>query len=63
VKQEVKETVQEKTKEAVQEAVKGTNPKDIINNVLKGDSTKKDSTKTTQQLQNKLNNLLKKKKN
>jgi uncharacterized protein involved in outer membrane biogenesis len=63
VKQEVKEAVQEKTKEAVQEAVKGTNPKDIINNALKGDTTKKDSTKTTQQLQNKLNNLLKKKKN
>jgi hypothetical protein len=65
VKQEVKETVQEKTKEAVQEAVKGTNPKDIINNVMKGDSAKKDSTKTkeVQQLQNKLNNLLKKKKN
>lgn len=63
VKQEVKETVQEKTKEAIQEAVKGTNPKDIINNALKGDSTKKDSTKATQQLQNKLNNLLKKKKN
>jgi hypothetical protein len=63
VKQEVKETVQEKTKEAVQEAVKGTNPKDIINNALKGDTTKKDSTKTTQQLQNKLNNLLKKRKN
>ncbi|MEJ0031133.1 MAG: AsmA-like C-terminal region-containing protein [Bacteroidota bacterium] len=63
VKQEVKETVQEKTQQAVQEAVKGTDPKDIINNVLKGDSTKKDSTKATQQLQNKLNNLLKKRKN
>ncbi|MEI9919247.1 MAG: AsmA-like C-terminal region-containing protein [Bacteroidota bacterium] len=63
VKEEVKQTVQEKTQQAVQEAVKGTNPKDIINNVLKGDSTKKDSTKATQQLQNKLNNLLKKRKN
>lgn len=63
VKQEVKETVQEKTKEAVQEAVKGTDPKDILNNVLKPDSTKKDSANTTQQLQNKLNTLLKKRKN
>ncbi len=63
VKEEVKETVKEKTQEAVKEAVKGTNPKDIINNVLKKDSTKKDSTKEVQQLQNKLNNLLKKKKN
>lgn len=63
VKQEVKQEVQQKTQEAVQEAVKGTDPKDILNNVIKGDSTKKDSTKTTQQLQNKLNNLLKKRKN
>ena len=63
VKQEVKQEVQQKAEQAVQEAVKGTNPKDIVDNVLKGDSTKKDSTKATQQLQNKLNNLLKKKKN
>jgi hypothetical protein len=63
VKQEVKQEVQQKTEQAIQEAVKGTDPKDIINNVLKGDSTKKDSTKATQQLQNKLNNLLKKRKN
>jgi hypothetical protein len=63
VKEEVKQEVQQKTQQAVQEAVKGTDPKDILNNVLKGDSTKKDSTKTTQQLQNKLNNLLKKRKN
>jgi uncharacterized protein involved in outer membrane biogenesis len=63
VKEEVKQEVQQKTQEAIQEAVKGTNPKDIINNVLKGDSTKKDSTKEVQQLQNKLNKLLKKKNN
>lgn len=63
VKEEVKEAVQQKTEQAVQEVIKGTNPKDVINNVLKPDSTKKDSTKATQQLQNKLNNLLKKKKN
>jgi uncharacterized protein involved in outer membrane biogenesis len=62
VKKEVKETVEEKSKEAVKEAVKGTEPKDIVNKVLKPDSAKKDSTKTTQQLQNKLNTLLKKKK-
>lgn len=63
VKEEVKATVQEKTEQAIQEAVKGNNPKDIINNVLKPDSTKKDSTNQVQQLQNKLNNLLKKRKN
>jgi hypothetical protein len=62
VKKEVKETVEEKSKEAVKEAVKGTEPKDIVNKVLKPDSAKKDSSKTTQQLQNKLNTLLKKKK-
>jgi hypothetical protein len=62
VKEEVKETVQQKTQEAVEEAVKGTDPKDIVDKILKPDSTKKDSTNTTQQLQNKLNNLLKKKK-
>jgi uncharacterized protein involved in outer membrane biogenesis len=65
VKQEVKEAAQEKAQEAVQEAVKGTDPKDILNKVLKGDSTKKDSTgtKEVEQLKNKVNNLLKKKKN
>jgi hypothetical protein len=63
VKQEVKEAAQEKTQQAIQEAVKGTDPKEILNNVLRGDTTKKDSTKQVQQLQNKLNNLLKKKKN
>lgn len=63
VKEEVKQEVKEKTEQALKEAVQGTKPKDIINNVLKKDSTKKDSTKEIQQLQNKLNNLLKKKKN
>lgn len=64
VKKEVTEAAQEKAQEAVQEAVKGTDPKDIVNKVLKPDSTKKDSVaNTTQQLQNKLNSLLKKKKN
>ncbi|MEQ8425372.1 MAG: AsmA-like C-terminal region-containing protein, partial [Cyclobacteriaceae bacterium] len=77
VKEAVTNVVQEKSKEAVQEALKGTDPKDIVNNLLKGnkpDSTAqqtqtqqpKDSTKATpaeQLLQNKLNSLLKKKKN
>ncbi len=68
VKQEVTETAKEKTQEALQEVVKGTDPKDVVNNLLKpkADSTKKDTTatqKATEQLQNKLNNLLKKKKN
>ncbi len=61
-KEEVKEEVKQKAREAIQEAAKGGNPKDILNNVLKGDSTKKDSTKQVEQLKNKLDNLLKKKK-
>lgn len=76
VKEAITNVVQEKGKEAVQEALKGTDPKDIVNNLLKGnkpDTTQqaqtqqpKDSTKATpaeQLLQNKLNSLLKKKKN
>lgn len=71
VKEAITNVVQEKSKEAVQEALKGTEPKEIISNLLKGtkpDSTqqKTDSTKATpteQLLQNKLNSLLKKKKN
>jgi uncharacterized protein involved in outer membrane biogenesis len=65
VKEEVKEVVKDKTQQAIKDATEGQKPKDIINNVLKGDSTKKDSTSTKEikQLQNKLNNLLKKKKN
>lgn len=76
VKEAITNVVQEKSKEAVQEALQGSNPKDIVNNLLKGgaktDSAQtqtqapKDSTKATpaeQLLQNKLNSLLKKKKN
>jgi hypothetical protein len=76
VKEAITNVVQEKGKEAVQEALKGTDPKDIVNNLLKGnkpDSTTqtqknqpKDTTKAPeveQLLQNKLNSLLKKKKN
>lgn len=63
IKKEATEAVQQKAQEAVQEAVKGTDPKDIVNNILKPDTTRKDSTNATQQLQNKLNSLLKKKKN
>jgi L-lactate utilization protein LutC len=62
IKKEVTETAQKKADEAVKEAVKGTDPKDIVDKVLKPDSTKNDSTGATQQLQNKLNTLLKKKK-
>lgn len=76
-KQQVKEAVtniaEEKGKEALQQAVSGSSAKDIVGNILGGnkqDTTKKDTTKTTtapnptqQVLQNKLNNLLKKKKN
>ena len=78
-KQQVKEAVmqkaEEKGKEVVQQAIEGTKPKDIVNSILK---PKKDSTQTqtpqdtaktsTQEdakklLQNKVNGLLKKKKN
>ena len=72
VKEAITNVVQEKSKEAVTEALKGTGPKDIVNNLLKGnkkDSAQakegKDSTQAApveQLLQNKLNSLLKKKK-
>jgi len=73
VKEAITNVVQEKSKEAVTEALKGTDPKDIVGNLLKGnkpDSTQqkqegKDTTKVApveQLLQDKLNNLLKKKK-
>ena len=71
VKEAVTKVVEDKSKEVVQEALKGTEPKEIVSNLLKGtkpDSTqqKADTTKATpteQLLQNKLNSLLKKKKN
>lgn len=71
VKEAVTTVVEEKSKEVVTEALKGTEPKEIVSNLLKGtkpDSTqqKADTTKATpaeQLLQNKLNSLLKKKKN
>ncbi|MEK6780983.1 MAG: AsmA-like C-terminal region-containing protein [Bacteroidota bacterium] len=78
-KQQAKEAVaqkaEEKGKEAIQQAVEGTKPKDIVNSILKPkkDSTQsptqQDTAKTSVQkdaqklLQNKLNTLLKKKKN
>ncbi len=75
-KQQVKEAVtnvaKEKGKEALQEVLKESPAKDIVNNIL-GGGTKKDSTQTQDTtktadpvkdlLQNKLQNLLKKKKN
>jgi len=74
VKEAITNVVQEKSKEAVSEALKGSDPKDIVNNLLKGNKTdsaqqtqaQKDTTKAApveQLLQNKLNSLLKKKKN
>jgi hypothetical protein len=70
-KQQVKDAltnaVQEKGKEVLQKAVQNTPAKDIVNNLLgKKDTTKTDSTKKApvqDLLQNKLQNLLKKKKN
>jgi hypothetical protein len=74
VKEAVTQKAEETSKEVVQQAIEGTNPKDIVNNILKPkkDSTQsptQDTTKTSVQqdaqklLQNKLNGLLKKKKN
>jgi hypothetical protein len=69
-KEAVKNVAQEKATDAVKNLVKDSPAKDVINNILgggaKADSTKKDSTKTDpikDALQNKLNNLFKKKKN
>jgi uncharacterized protein involved in outer membrane biogenesis len=62
----VVETAKEQTQDALKQLTEGAKPKDVVNNLLKGDTTKKDSTKqapAVEQLQNKLNNLLKKKKN
>lgn len=69
VKEEVKETVtqvvEEKKDQLVKDLTEGQKPRDVINNLLKPDTTRKDSTKQkpVEQLQNKLNNLLRKKKN
>jgi uncharacterized protein involved in outer membrane biogenesis len=67
VKQEATKAVEEKKQQVVEDLTKGTAPKDVVNNLLKpkSDSTKKDSVAkpVQQQLQNKLNTLLKKKKN
>lgn len=67
VKEALTNVAEEKGKELVQKALEGDKAKDIVSGLLgtKQDTTKKDSTKTNtqQQLQNKLNNLLKKKKN
>ncbi len=73
VQQAVTNAAEQKGKEAVQQAVKGTKVEEAVNDLLgikKADSTKaRDSTQTPKpadpvnQLQNKLQNLLKKKKN
>ena len=74
VKEAVTTAVQEKSKQAVQDLLAGEKPKDALNNLLnpKKDTTTKataDSTKTDlkqdaqKALENKLQNLLKKKKN
>ncbi|MBY0436360.1 MAG: hypothetical protein K2U26_19875 [Cyclobacteriaceae bacterium] len=74
VKQAVVNIVQEKAQEAVKQVTEGVKPDEIVKNLLGGgetkpDSVKKDSTAAqpanpvNQLLQNKLQNLLKKKKN
>ncbi len=71
VKEAITNTVQEKGKELITDAIKGTEAKNLVNSILgKKDSTatKTDSTKATAPavqdlLKNKMQNLLKKKKN
>ena len=69
VKQAASNVVEQKSQEAVKQITEGAKPEDVVKNLVGGtpkpDSTKKDSTKTdaSQLLQNKLQNLLKKKKN
>ncbi|MBS1506822.1 MAG: hypothetical protein JSS79_09255 [Bacteroidetes bacterium] len=70
VQQAVTEAAKQKGKEAIQQVVEGTQVQDVVNNLL---GTKKDTTKTKKDstatqpvqnlLQNKLQNLLKRKKN
>lgn len=72
-KEQVKKAVEQKSQEAVKQVLQGDKPEDVLKNILSGnkakpDSTKKDSAKQKQQapvqeLQNKLQNLLKKKNN
>ena len=76
VKEAVTQKAEEKSQEAIKQAIEGSNPKEMVNNILKPKkdttqtpTTPQDTVKTTTQqeaqkvLQNKLNGLLKKKKN
>jgi hypothetical protein len=75
VKEAVKQVVEQKSQEAIQQVIQGGKPEDVVNNLLKGNTTKPDSTKTSVQDTTKtkpadpvnqllkLQNLLKKKKN
>jgi hypothetical protein len=75
VKEAVKQVVEQKSQEAIQQVIQGGKPEDVVNNLLKGNTTKLDSTKTSVQDTTKtkpadpvnqllkLQNLLKKKKN
>lgn len=64
VKANVSQAVEEKKEQLLKDLAEGQQPKQVINNLLKTDTTSKDSTKqhAVEQLQNKLNNLLRKKK-
>ena len=72
VKDAVKNVAEEKAKETIQELVKDSPAKDVVNSILGGENVKKDSTQAKDStkvdpvkdvLQNKLQNLLKRKKN
>lgn len=78
VKEAVTKAVEQKGQEAIQQVIQGTKPEDVVNNLLKGTKPKTDSTQqqgkpadttavkpaeqVNQILQDKLQNLLKKKK-
>jgi hypothetical protein len=78
VQQAVTEAAQQKGQEAVDQLLKGDKPQDVLNSIVGGgkkdttkttnpaDTTKKDAVNqiiNNPELKNKLNNLLKKKKN
>jgi uncharacterized protein involved in outer membrane biogenesis len=67
VKQTVTQAVEEKKEQAVRDLMEGQRPKEVLNNLLRPDSARRDSAAQrpapVQQLQNKLNNLLRKRNN
>lgn len=65
VKQTVTQVVEEKKEQVVRDLLEGQRPKEVLGNLLRPDSARRDSAaqRPVQQLQNKLNNLLRKRNN